>query len=49
MGVFFVEAGLLAGHLEDEQADGQARERGEGAGGGGEPVGEDDGVAEPSR
>src|SRR5579864_6973291 len=37
--------GVLAGHLEDEQADGQARERGDRAGGGGEAVGEDDRMA----
>jgi hypothetical protein len=38
-------ARVLAGHLQDEQADGQARERGDRARGGGQPVGEDDGAA----
>jgi hypothetical protein len=38
-------AGALAGHLEHQQADGQPGERGDGAGRGGQPVGEDDRVA----
>jgi hypothetical protein len=37
--------GGLAGHFQHQQADGQARERGEGAGRGGQPVGEDDWLA----
>jgi hypothetical protein len=36
---------VLAGHLQDEQPDGQAGEGGDGAGGGGQPVREDDRAA----
>jgi hypothetical protein len=37
--------GPLAGHLHYQQPDGQAGERGERAGGGGQPVGENDWLA----